>query len=345
MNNTIVGVDLAKKVIQVCVVKRHKVLLNEAMSASEFSLWLATQSSVVIVFEACSMSNYWKQKAQEHGHIARLISTRLVAAVRQQQKTDKNDALAIAQAAQLPEVQFISGKTFEQQELQTILRMRELGVKQKVALGNQIRALLAEFNITASPAQGGLSRAVQDTLETADNGFSMIFREALHLTWQAYLAIIERIQHYDQQLAKVIKQHPDCQRLMALEGVSVINAINLFNLLKLGDDVSFRSGREAAACVGLTPIQHSSGGKAVLGSIGKHIRNQLVRSQLISGAMAVVGALSRRSAKSQKEVWLKNLIERRGKRCAAVALANKTVRTAFALLRDGSEYQAQAVTA
>ncbi len=341
MNNTIVGVDLAKKVIQVCVVKRHKVLLNEAMSASEFSLWLATQSSVVIVFEACSMSNYWKQKAQEHGHIARLISTRLVAAVRQQQKTDKNDALAIAQAAQLPEVQFISGKTFEQQELQTILRMQELGVKQKVALGNQIRALITEFNITASPAQGGLSRAVQDTLETADNGFSMIFMEALHLTWQAYLAIIERIQHYDQQLAKVIKQHPDCQRLMALEGVSVINA----NLLKLGDDVSFRSGREAAACVGLTPIQHSSGGKAVLGSIGKHIRNQLVRNQLISGAMAVVGALSRRSAKSQKEVWLKNLIERRGKRCAAVALANKTVRTAFALLRDGSEYQAQAVTA
>lgn len=345
MNHTIVGVDLAKKVIQVCVFKRNRVLMNEEMTTSSFNEWLATQKRTLIVFEACSMSNYWKQKALEYGHDARLISARLVMAVRQQQKTDKNDALAIVQAAQLPEVQFIQGKSFAQQELQAMLRMRELAVKQKVALSNQIQALLSEFNIVPSPALGGLTGVVQRTLEEADNGFSMAFREILHLTWQAYLNMIERIQKYDKQLADVIKLHPDCQRLMALEGVSVINAINLFNLLKIGDQASFKNGREAAACVGVTPIQHSSGGKTLIGSIGRHIRNGSVRSQLISGAMAVVGALAKRSAKSQKEVWLKQLIERRGKRCAAVALANKTVRTAFAMLRDGSEYQAQAVTA
>ena len=132
---------------------------------------------------------------------------------------------------------------------------------------------------------------------------------------------------------------------MALEGVSVINAINLYVLLGCSDDLHFKNGREASACVGVTPIQHSTGGKAKLGSIGRHVKQVMLRSQLISGAMAVVSALSKRLPKTTKEVWLKQLIERRGKRCAAVALANKTIRTAFAMLSKGTEYQAQAMTA
>ena len=115
---------------------------------------------MVIVFEACSTSNYWKQKALEYGHDARLISAKLVASVRQNQKTDKNDALAVAQAAQLTDVSYIKGKSKEQQELQTLVRLRELALKHKVAMQQQIKSLLLEFNIRVSSNQGGLSAGV-----------------------------------------------------------------------------------------------------------------------------------------------------------------------------------------
>lgn len=345
MNISIAGVDLAKKVIQVCVVKRNTVLSNKEMRPDQFKEWLAKSKPMTVVFEACSTSNYWKQTAQQYGHDAKLISAKLVSAIRQKQKTDANDALAIVQASQLADIQFINGKSEAQQELQSLLRMRELAVKQKVALHNQVRALLAEFNIHGSPAKGGLNGVVQLTLEDAENGFSMPFRDALHATWQACFLTINRIKAYDECLAQAVKQHPDCQRLMALEGVSVINAINLYILLGCSDDLHFKNGREASACVGVTPIHHSTGGNAKLGSIGHYVKHGILRSQLISGAMAVVGALSKRLPKTTKEIWLKQLIERRGKRCAAVALANKTIRTAFAMLSKGTEYEAQAITA
>jgi len=110
MHNTRVGVDLAKNVIQVCVFKRNKVQSNIEMTPGEFHCWLNTNKPATIIFEACSTSNYWKQKALQAGHDARLISAKLVATVRQNQKTDKNDALAIVQTASLPDVTFIEGK-------------------------------------------------------------------------------------------------------------------------------------------------------------------------------------------------------------------------------------------
>ena len=138
MKNTIVGVDLAKDVIQVCVYTNKNVRSNIEMTPSDLIDFLANSKSLTIVFEACGTSNFWKQKAISLGHDARLISEKLVAAVRQNQKTDRNDALAIIQATLLPDVTFISGKSIEQQQLQSIMRLRELCVKQKTAAGNQL---------------------------------------------------------------------------------------------------------------------------------------------------------------------------------------------------------------
>lgn len=345
MKPVIVGVDLAKNVIQVCVIKHNKVHSNNEMTPQAFSIWLINHPKARIVFEACGTSNYWKQKAVEAGHDARLISAKLVSQIRQNQKTDKNDALAIAQASQLAEIKFIQGKNFDQQELQSINKMRELAVRQKVALNNQIRALLLEFNVRIIGQQGGLSGVVQSVLEAADNGFHDYFREALYETWQAFLQVNTRIDRYNELLSQAIKVHPDCKKLLALESVSTINALHLYTLLACCEDGVFKSPRDASACVGLTPIQYSSGGKTKLGSIGRYVKNSLVRSNLITGAMSVVQQVARREPKTVKEQWVKALIERRGKRCAAVALANKTVRTAYAMLRDGTEYHAQALSA
>lgn len=345
MNNTIVGIDLAKNVIQVCIVKNNAVISNQEMAPKQFMLWLTNTKPVTVVFEACAMSNYWKQEALKYGHNAKLISAKLVSMIRQNQKTDRNDALAVAQASQLTDVNFVNGKNEQQQEMQSVMRMRELAVKQKVAIQQQITALLLEFNIRVSTKQGGLSAVVQRVLEEADNGFTLAFRKALHTAWQSYLSLAESIKTHEVALEHIIKSHPDCEKLLALEGVGTINAVNLYLTIGCCDAGVFNSGRDVAASIGLTPVQHSSGGKIKIGSIAKRVRSASLRSYLISGAMAVVNQVGRREPATEKERWLKQLIERRGKLCAAIALANKTVRTAFALLTRGTKYKAQPLVA
>lgn len=341
MNNGITGVDLAKDEIQVCVCKRNKVQSNKAMTPDEFSAWLARSKPTVIVFEACGTSNYWKQIALTYGHDARLISAKLVSSVRQNQKTDKNDALAITQAAQLTDVAFINGKSRQQQELQTLSRLRELSVKQKVACQNQLTALLLEFSIRVSPQKGGLSGVIQRLLEDAENGFSDVFREAIDTAWQALLEAMRLVEKYDRLVQKAAKEHPDCRKLQGIEGVGPLNAINLYLSLGCNDIGIFKTGRDASACIGLTPIQHSSGGETKLGSVGKYIKNGKIRSCLVNGAMAAIRQSVKRKPKTTKDLWIHNLVARRGKKCAAVALANKTVRTAFAMLKNDTEYKAE----
>ncbi len=341
MLHTIAGVDLAKSEIQVCVCKHNQVQSNKDMTPNSFSAWLANSKPMLIVFEACSTSNYWKQVALSHGHDARLISAKLVSSVRQNQKTDRNDALAVAQAAQLPNVSFINGKSLQQQELQTLARLRELAVKQKVASQNQLKAFLLEFNIRISPQKGGLSGVVQSLLEDAENGFSDLFREAIYTAWQQLLSNIQLVKKYDALLEKAANEHKDCKKLKGIEGVGSLNAIYLYLSLGCNDIGVFKKGRDAAACIGLTPIQHSSGGKTKLGSIGKHTKNGKIRSCLVNGAMAAINHALRRKARTKKDTWIQSLVARRGKKCAAIALANKTVRTAFALLKNNTEYKAE----
>jgi transposase len=343
MKNTIVGVDLAKDVIQVCVYTNKNVRSNTEMTPSDLIDFLANSKSLTIIFEACGTSNFWKQKAISLGHDARLISAKLVAAVRQNQKTDRNDALAIIQATLLPDVTFISGKSIEQQQLQSIMRLRELCVKQKTAAGNQLTALLLEFNIKVSNRNGGLKGAIESALEDAENGLSFEFREALDMAWKQYLLVTQSIETYDDCLEKAMETHPDCKKLLKLEGVGTLNAINLYIALGCAELGVFEKGKDASACIGLTPVQYSSGGKTRLGSIGKYVKNSVLRSQLITGAMSAVNHATNREARTTKDQWIKTMVERRGKNCTAVALANKTVRTAYAMLTQNTEYKAELI--
>ena len=345
MKNTMIGVDLAKEVIQVCIYTNKKVQSNKEMTHNEFLHWLFTTKPAIIIFEACGTSNYWKQKAIEAGHDARLISAKLVATVRQNQKTDKNDALAIVQAAQLPEIRFIKGKSEEQQQLQSVQRLRDLAIKQKTALNNQLTALLLEFNLRVSNKNSGLKGLIERELEDAENGFSSEFRQALEIAWTQYAQILESIRVYDECLESSIKEHEECKRLLKLEGVGTVNAINLFIALGCANLGTFSKGKDASACIGLTPLQHSSGGKMKLGSIGKHVKNSLLRSQLIAGATSAIQQIVKREPVTKKEKWIQDLVERKGKKCAAVALANKTVRTAFAMLTQGTEYKVELLAA
>lgn len=345
MYDTKIGVDLAKQVIQVCIYRNNKVQSNIEMTPNEFLCWLVNYKPATIIFEACGTSNYWKRKAAEAGHDARLISAKLVASVRQNQKTDKNDALAIIQAALLPDVTFIGDKTAEQQQLQSIKRLRELALKQQNASQKQLVSLLLELNIRISNRKGGIICAIEGVLEDAENDLSMEFREAINTAKEQLKTLIQTVHVYDDCLEKSIAAHPDCKKLLKLEGVGVMNAINLYIALGCSEIGLFSKGKDASACIGLTPVQYSSGGKIKLGSIGKHTKNSMLRSQLICGAMSAVQHAVRKPAKTKKDIWIKGLVERRGKKCAAVALANKTVRTAYAMLTQSTEYKAELLAA
>ena len=184
MDNMRVGVDLAKKLIQVCVYTNKKVHSNIEMTSDDFLLWLFKQKPSTIIFEACGGSNFWKQKAREAGHVALLIQAKLVSTIRQNQKTDKNDALAIIQASQLADINFINGKTHKQQQLQTMMKIRDLAVSHQTALKNQLVALLAEFNIGSLKRNGGLKSAVEGLLEDAQNDFTCECRATIKIAYE-----------------------------------------------------------------------------------------------------------------------------------------------------------------
>ena len=335
-HSTTGGVDLAKNIIQVSVVcARGKELFNRSLTRRKFAEFLAKQQAALVAFEACATSHYWARVALRQGHVARIIPAKAVAPFRQGHKTDSNDALAVAEAARRPNIKEAPMKTIDQQGLQAIQRSRDLLVQESTALSNHIRGLLMEFGIVIPRGFAALRRMLPEILEDGDNEVPDMYRPTLHRLYGRFLELRDDIQSMNVEVKELVKQHPDCKRLTALEGVGPISAVLLYASLGTGE--AFSGSREFAAYLGLTPRQFSSGGKTNIVGLSKKIGNCRLRSVLIQGACAYVHKL--KEPKTPKDRWLLDLIERAGHGKAAVALANKNVRTAWAMLTQGTEYQ------
>jgi len=336
--STTVGVDLAKNVIQISAVSgRGKELSNRSLTRKKFTELLCRQKPAIVAFEACATSHYWARTAQRHGHTARIIPAKAVAPFRQGHKTDCNDALAVAEAARRPNVKEAPMKTVDQQGLQAIQRSRDLLVQESTALSNHLRGLLMEFGVVMPRGFAALQRKLPEILEDGDNEVPDMYRPTLHRLYFRFLELRSDIQAMDVEIKELVKQHPGCSRLTALEGVGPISAVLLYASLGTGE--AFSGSREFAAYLGLTPRQLSSGGKTNIVGLSKKIGNCRLRSVLIQGARSYVHRL--KEPKTSKDRWLMDLIERAGHGKAAVALANKNVRTAWAMLTQGTEYQRQ----
>ena len=338
-NTNVIAIDLAKSSFHVCNLnKNNKVTIDRSFTTKKMQEWLIKQKPSVVAIEACGSAHHWGRFMKQHGHTPLLLPTKVVTPFRKGHKTDKNDALAIAIAAKQPKVKTVAVKTLEEQGLQGIERMRKHHSDAITATGNLLRGLVYEFGIIIPKGHAALKREMPLILEDGENQLPNTFRRQIANMYQFYLTTQAEFETVKKELLNLIKQNKSCQRLSALEGIGPVNALGL--TLSLGQKgASFKNGREASACIGVTPKQYSTGGIVTLGGIGKNRGNKLLRSTLIQGAMSVVKVLKKREPKTQKEVWLKALMARIGLRRAAVALANKNIRTAWALLNHDVEYQ------
>jgi len=237
-------------------------------------------------------------------------------------------------------MRFVPVKSVEQQDIQSLHRARSQVVAHRTAQANQIRGLLMEYGIVIPQGLASLRKRLVGILEDAENGLSGVFRELLLELSEQLRHLDERVAWYDDKIKLLSQQSEDCRLLMTIPGVGPLIATAL--VAAVGDGSAFKNGREMAAWLGLVPRQHSTGGTPRLLGISKR-GDSYLRKLLIHGARSVLRFADQKSDRRSR--WVNGLDKRRGRNVAAVALANKTARTAWALLRRKEVYQPQDLAA
>ena len=336
MNITRVGVDIAKSVFHVHGVDRHD--QTQWQAKLKRNQWLNALCERVapgseIGLEACASAHYWGRELQKRGYIVKLIAAQFVKPYVKSNKNDRVDAEAICEAMGRPGMRFVAVKTVEQQDIQAAHRIREELVSQRTAKANQIRGLVGEYGIVAPIGIQNLRNAMPHWLEDAENGLTGEFRVLLADLADDLRHLDRRIADLDERIAQTVKADPVARRLLELRGVGPLTASALSGAL--GDGSAFGKGRDFAASLGLTPRQHSTGGKDRLLGISKR-GDSYLRKLLVHGARAVIRhAKDRDDGLSQ---WLNELVARKHVNVATVALANKTARIAWAVVHNETGY-------
>lgn len=330
----LVAIDLAKRCFQLGAIDEHgKLLFNRRLSRAKLVVLLQRLEPAIIAMEACAAGHYWGRKLEAMGHTVRLVPPQHVKAFRRVHKSDAHDVLAILEAAQRPDIHFVPVKPIAQQDLQVLGRIRERLVAERTALINQARGLAREYGVDFAKTRQALMEGLPLALADAENELSPIAREAL----SEVLAEIEqrsiRLKQILQRMRTLAASDPAYEQVQTIPGIGPIIAPAI--LAKVGHGQQFRAGRNCSAWLGLVPRQHSTGGREQLGSITKN-GDQHLRTLLIHGARTVVRWADKRQDALGR--WVQQLIARRGKNKAVVALANKLMRIVWAVLTKGEAF-------
>ena len=336
MNITTVGLDLAKNVFHIVGLdaQGHE-QLKKRLSRGQVLKFFANMPACMVGMEACASSHYFGRKLRQLGHVVKLIPPQYVKGYRRGQKNDTNDARAIAEAARVPGMRTVTVKTVAQQDVQSLVRLREGVIQTRTALVNRLRGLLGEYGIVLRQGVNVLRQALPELLADASNGLSDRFRWLLHQGQTQLRELDAHEKVLTRELTALSRQDDRLQRLQTAPGFGPIVASVFASVV--GDGHQYRRGREASAALGLVPRQFSTGGKTVLLGISKR-GDRYLRSLLIHGARAVVRAAKRKDDRLSR--WVNRLRETRGMNKATVALANKLARIGWAILRHGTTYQA-----
>lgn len=332
---TVLGIDLAKQSFQLHGLdKNNAVVLIKKLTRNKLSQFIAQLPPCLIGIEACSGSNYWVRVFERYGHTVRMISPQFVKPFVKSNKNDAADAEAICEAVQRPSMRFVPAKSVEQQDIQSLHRIRSQAVARRTAQANQIRGLLMEYGIIIPKGISYVRKEIPCILEDAMNELTFIFRELLSELYNEMVHLDERIEMLENKLKVICEENENCQRLLTIPGVGLLSATAL--VAAIGDISVFKSGRELAAWLGLVPGQHSTGGKPTLLGISKR-GDTYLRTLLIHGGRTVVRVAEKYQDKRNQ--WIQRLEQRRGKNISAVAVANKNARIAWVLLTNKTTFK------
>lgn len=335
-----IGLDIAKYKFQVHGVDQHgKDVCNKQLARKDVLAFFANLPICKVGLEACGGAHYWGREIEKLGHAVVLISPRHVKPFVLNNKTDAADARAICEVAGRPSTRFVTVKTEEQQDMSAWHRIRERLLKSRTSLANQIRGLLSERGIVLPLGIIYVRKRLPEIVEDPNNGLSTPARDFFSDLYTELHEADERLGELDRKMEALTKTNSLCTRLMKIPGIGPVTASAL--VAHVGDAKQFKNGRELAAYLGLTPREHSSGGKQKLLGITKR-GSTYIRKLLIQGARNVCRAWARAedTTNDHRKAWLKGVITRRGKFVASVAHANKTARIAWAVLARGTEYHA-----
>jgi len=335
MNVTTIGIDLAKHTFSLHGVDRHgKILFRKTLARAKLLPFLGSLPPCLVGMEACSGAHYWARSLQALGYRVGIIAPRFVAPYRKGGKNDGNDAEAICETVARPGMRYVPVKSNEQQAILSLHRIREGLIKERTALINQLRGLLSEFGLIMPKGRYSAQHDIPGILEDAENGLPMLARKLMHDTYLRLKELNEQVLAYDRERNHLVKDSAPAQQLMTVPGVGAMTATAL--LASVGDPKQFKNGRQFAAWLGLTPRQYTTGGKIRLGRITKK-GDAYLRTLLIHGTRAVLSTIKDKD--DRLSCWTKTLIERRGYKRAAVALAAKNARIVWAMMIRGETYQ------
>jgi transposase len=335
MKVTRVGLDIAKLVFQAHGVDgRDKPSLQKQLARGKVLEFFAKLSPCLIGIEACAGSHYWARELTKLGHTVKLMAAQFVMPYRKRGKNDANDAEAICEAVGRANMHFVAIKSEEQQAVLMVHRARTLVMANRTGLVNQIRGLLGEFGVIVPKGVARFRRELPGILEDAENGIPDLGRTVLANLLDQFRDLDARIVVYDRQIRELAAASEPARRLMRIEAIGPQTATAL--IATIGDPHAFKSGRNFAASLGITPRQYSSGGIRRLGAITRR-GDSYLRTLLVHGARAYLRVVDRKT--DAKSAWARRLKERRHVNIAAVALAAKHARIAWALLAHGSEYR------
>jgi len=286
MKVTLIGIDLAKSIFQVCGINQTgKRVFNRQVRRAKLMELLIQHPEATLAMEACSGSNYWGRELQQRGFQVRLIPPQHVKPFVKGNKNDRNDAFAITEAARRPNLRCVEPRTLAQTDMIQVHRVLDRMVRQRTALINQIRGLLNEYGIVVSRGKEKLLSALPELLEDADNGLTSSSRALYQALVDEWRQLNEAIDRVEKVLRGQAKSDETAQRLMKMKGVA--ERIATATIAQVGNGHGYQTGRHFAANLGLVPKEHSSGGKQKLGGITKR-GNCYLRRMLIQGAWSVI---------------------------------------------------------
>jgi transposase len=332
---TTIGLDIAKSVFQVHGVDAAgQVVIRRQLKRRYVLAFFQKLPPCLIGIEACASSHYWSRELQTLGHRVRLMPPAYVKPYVKRQKNDAADAEAICEAVTRANMRFVATKTPEQQSCLMLHRTRHLFIRQQTAVINSIRAHLAEFGIVAPVGRNGVEQLLGVVADPNDKRLPEVARVCIAALGTQLRVLKARILEFDRMIIAWHRSNETSKRLDELPGVGPALATAL--VASVADPKVFRSGRDFSAWIGLVPKQHSSGGRDKLGSISKQ-GDRYLRGLFTAGALAVI-----RYAKihgTGHRPWLAALLARRPTKVAAIALANKIARMAWAMMAKGEHYR------